>query len=223
MTRGSIKKRGSSWTAVYDEPSQDGKRKQRSKGGFATRREATRYLNDQLARIDGGSYSEPSKLTLRDYLETEWFPSVEATLRPLSLRRYRSTVKHHIVPHIGGIRLQQLSAGHLNGLYRRLEQDGLSPASRRLVHAVIGRALRDAERWQRVPRNVARLADPPARPQSRAIAWTDTELRRFLEHVQDDRLYALWRLAATTGMRRGELLGLTWRALDLDAGRSSNS
>lgn len=52
-------------------------------------------------------------------------------------------------------------------------------------------------------------------------SWTAGELRRFLEHVQDDRLFALWRLAATTGMRRGELLGLTWRALDIDAERLS--
>ena len=87
--------------------------------------------------------------------------------------------------------------------------------------AVIGRALRDAERWGRVTRNVARMADPPSRDGSRATAWTAGELRRFLGHVADDRLYAMWRLAATTGMRRGELLGLTWRALDLDAARLS--
>jgi integrase len=104
-------------------------------------------------------------------------------------------------------------------LYAELEQAGLSVATRRLVHAVIGRALRDAERWGRVPRNVARLADPPSRGQSRAQAWTAGELRRFLEHVHDDRLFAMWRLAATTGMRRGELAGLTWRALDLDGAR----
>jgi integrase len=50
----------------------------------------------------------------------------------------------------------------------------------------------------------------------RVKAWSARELRTFLEHVADDRLFALWRLAATTGMRRGELLGLTWRYLDLD-------
>jgi integrase len=61
------------------------------------------------------------------------------------------------------------------------------------------------------------MADPPALPRSRASAWTAGELRRFLEHVSDDRLAALWRLAGTSGMRRGELAGLTWRALDLDS------
>jgi integrase len=65
------------------------------------------------------------------------------------------------------------------------------------------------------------MADPPAAARSRAQAWTAKELGRFLEHVQDDRLFPLWRLAATTGMRRGELAGLTWRALDLDGVRLS--
>jgi len=72
-----------------------------------------------------------------------------------------------------------------------------------------------------VPRNVARLADPPTRAGSRASAWTASEVRRFLDHIEGERLFALWRLAATTGMRRGELAGVTWRALDLDASRLS--
>jgi integrase len=123
------------------------------------------------------------------------------------------------VPAIGATRLQALRGGHLNALYAQLERDGLSVSTRRLVHAVIHRAMRDAVRWSLLVRNPAAMADPPKPPESRATAWTARELRRFLEHVADDRLFALWRLAATTGMRRGELAGLTWRALDLDAGK----
>lgn len=103
----------------------------------------------------------------------------------------------------------------------RLEQAGLSVSTRRLVHAVLHRAFRDAVRWGKLTRNPADMADPPSRGRSRAHAWTASELRRFLEHVADDRLAALWRLAATTGMRRGELAGLTWRALNLDGARLS--
>jgi integrase len=73
----------------------------------------------------------------------------------------------------------------------------------------------------RTTSNPAELADPPARGRSRAKAWTASELQQFLEHVAEDRLYALWRLASTTGMRRGELAGLTWRTLDLDGARLS--
>ena len=220
--RGHTYKRGTTWTVMYDEqPTDDGKRRQRSKGGFATKKEADRFLTDTLTRLDTGSYAAPSKLTVAEFLEREWLPAVEGTLRPLSVQRYRSVILLYIRPRIGSQRLQGLSGGTLNGLYAELEQAGLSVSTRRLVHAVLGRALRDAERWGRVPRNVARMADPPSRGGSRAQAWTAGELRRFLEHVASDRLAALWRLGATTGMRRGELAGLTWRALDLDNARLS--
>jgi integrase len=206
--------RGSTWTVVYDEQAGDTKRCQRTKGGFATKREAQRFLTDTLARIERGTYAQPSKLTVSDYLTGEWLPAIQDTLRPLSHDRYARVVRLYIKPRIGATRLQALSGGHLNAMYAALEASGLSVATVRLVHAVLSRALRDAERWGRVPRNVARMADPPVRGRSRAQAWTAGELRRFLEHVQDDRLFALWRLASTTGMRRGELAGLTWRWLD---------
>ena len=130
-------------------------------------------------------------------------------------------VRLRVVPELGHLRLQALSAGNLNGLYRKLEQDGLSVSTRRLTHAVLHRSLRDAVRWGRLVRNPADMADPPAASRSKVQAWTASELRRFLAHVADDRLFGLWRLGASTGMRRGELGGLTWRCLDLDAGRLS--
>lgn len=218
---GHVYKRGTTWSVVHDEPSADGRRRQRTKGGFATKRDAQRYLTDALARIDGGVYTSPSKLTLGEYLTAEWLPAVEGTLRPLSFSRYRAVVRLYITPQIGAKRLQALSGGQINGAYADLERAGLSIATRRLTHAVLHRALRDAVRWGRLTRNPADLADPPSRGGSRAQAWTAGELRRFLEHVRDDRWFALWRLAATTGMRRGELGGLTWRALDLDGARLS--
>lgn len=218
---GHVYKRGDTWTVVHDEPSPDGKRRQRTKGGFRLKRDAQTYLTDALARIDGGVYSSPSKMTLGEYLTGEWLPAVEGTLRPLSVQRYRAIVRLYIVPQIGAKRLQTLSGGQVNGMYADLERVGLSVATRRLTHAVLHRALHDAVRWGRLTRNPANLADPPARGTSRAQSWTAGELRRFLEHVRDDRWFALWRLAATTGMRRGELAGLTWRALDLDGARLS--
>jgi integrase len=219
--RGHTYRRGKTWTVVYDEPTETGKRKQRSKGGFPTKKQAQRFLTDTFARIDGGSYAEPSKLTLADYLRNEWLPAVEGTLRPLSVAQYEQVVRLRIVPSIGHVRLQALSGGHLNRVYRELEEAGLSVSTRRLTHAVLHRALRDAVRWGKLTRNPADMADPPARGRPRITVWTASELSRFLERVRDDRLYALWRLAGTTGMRRGELLGLTWRALDLEGARLS--
>jgi integrase len=220
--RGHVRKRGASWTVVYDEGRDErGRRRQRSKGGFGTRRDAQRFLTDVLARFGDGSYTQPSKLTVRDFLENEWLPAIESTVRPLTFASYRVLVRLRVVPHLGNVRLQALTAGHLNTLYRTLEQEGLSVSTRRQTHAVLSRACKDAVRWGKLVRSPAALADPPSIPRTRVQAWTAKELSRFLEHARADRPFPLWRLASTTGLRRGELLGLTWRCLDLESGRLS--
>jgi integrase len=220
--RGSTRKRGQTWTAYWDagEDPGTGKRRQKTKGGFRTQKDAQRFLNDTLTSVAAGTYVEPSTVPLARFLESEWLPAVKRTVRPLTHRRYESIVRTYVTAReIGVVPLRALSAGHLNALYGELERDGLSIATRRLVHAVLRRGLADAVRWGKLPRNPVTQADPPALPRSRVQSWTASELRRFLTHVTGDRLFALWRLAATTGMRRGELLGLTWRALDLDSAR----
>jgi hypothetical protein len=100
-----------------------------------------------LARIGDGSYAAPSKLALGEFLTDEWLPAIEGTVRPSSHATYERLARKHISPHIGSVRLQALSGGHLNGLYRKLEQSRLSVAVIRGVHAVLHRGLRDAVRW----------------------------------------------------------------------------
>ena len=140
-------------------------------------------------------------------------------------------VEKYLIPNIGGIRLQALTPGHLNQLYRDLlasgrteREGGLSARTVRYCHTVLRRALEDGVRWGQLTRNVAALADPPRKSATKPkqmTTWTAEELRRFLTHVQDDRLFAAYRLLAATGMRRGEALGLRWADLDLDAARLS--
>lgn len=219
--RGSTRKRRSTWTAYWDayDP-ETGGRRQKSKGGFRTQKEAQRHLATVITATAAGEYVEPSKQPFARFLLDEWLPAIGGTVRPLTHTRYGEIVRNHVVKRdIGSVPLRVLSGGHITGLYTDMEQDGLSVGTRRLTHAVLGRALGDAVRWGKLSRSPAAAADPPAQPRSRVQSWTARELRAFLGQVEGDRLAALWRLAATTGMRRGELLGLTWRSLDLEGAR----
>jgi len=122
--------------------------------------------------------------------------------------------------------LQALIAADLNAFYAFLGREGrvngataLSPATVKRVHATLHRALRDATRWGMVSRNVAGLADPPrasAHHSAEVATWTGPEVAQFLELVAEDRLVGLWTLLATSGMRRGEAVGLRWADVDLD-------
>ena len=219
--RGSTRKRNDTWTAYWRvlDPA-TGEQRQRTKGGFRTQKAAQQHLATVLVNVHDGTYSEPSKQPLAVFMEKEWLPAVSGKLRPLTVSKYQQIINKHVRQRdIGAIPLRALSPGHLNALYAELDSEGLSVSTRRMVHHVIGRALRDAERWGKLSRNVSRRADPPSESQARAQSWSVRELRQFLDHVQDDRLYPLWRLAATTGMRRGELLGLPWRCVDFEASR----
>ncbi len=217
--RGSVIRRGRTWSAVYDEPTADGTRRQRWRGGFATKREAERALSDALARIGSGGYIEPSRLSFGAYLVDQWVPSIRASIRPSTLTRYKLDVERKLVPRLGAVRLQRLTGAHLDEVYAELLERGLSPASVRHCHSVARRALRDAIRNDLVPRNVADAATPPRVARKELSVWTADELRTFLAAVDDSRLYAAWWLLGTAGLRRGEVLGLRWQDLNLDTRR----
>jgi integrase len=126
------------------------------------------------------------------------------------------------------VRLEKLSGAAINSLYAKLAQSGkrdgtsgLSAFSIRHVHAVLHRALKDAVRWGRLSRSPADTADPPriGGDAHEMRTWSVQQLKAFLEATRDDRLHALWHLLALTGTRRGEVLGLRWEDVDLEAGR----
>jgi integrase len=223
--RGGTRKRGTTWTwylGVVDPAT--GRRRQLSKGGFRTKREAQAALNEAMAALRSGTFVEPSRLTLGAFLTEQWLPTTRAAVRPTTWATYRIYAEAQVVPMLGHVPLQALTAAHLNRLYadlaehgRRDGRGGLKPKSVRHVHVLLHKALSDAVRWGLVARNVADAADPPRVPRQERGAWSAEELRAFLEATSEDRLAAMWLLFATTGMRRSELLGLPWRAVDLEA------
>ncbi len=230
--RGHVRKRGNRWAVVYDEGiNENGRRVQRWRSGFATKREAEDALTKILNTIAEGEYVKPTADTFGVFLD-EWLETVEHELRPSTFASYTSMVTKHIKPRLGGVKLQKLSALKLNSAYAGMLRDGflhaketrgLSPRTTRYAHTIIRKALADAVGWNLIPRNVADAANPPKKVQRSKKTWLADELRRFLEHVRDDRLYAAFLLAATTGLRRGELLGLSWSSLDLDGSKLSVS
>jgi integrase len=222
--RGHIAKKGNRYYVVVDEPTEDGRRRRRWHGSWTTKKEAGTALTAILGKIDSGSYVPPSAATLGGFLVDEWLPAMRTRLRPSTIGSYETIVGAYVVPRIGDVKLQRLTPARLNVFYAGLLDDGakrgggLSPTSTRNVHRVLHRALADAVRWDRLPKNPADFADPPRTGRGEMVTWTAAELRAFLAHSDGDDLAALWRLLASTGLRRGEALGLRWADIDLDGG-----
>jgi integrase len=223
--RGSVfrRKGRKAWSVIVDmgrDPG-TGRRKQQWHNGYRTKREAERAMTEIMGRLERSEYVAPSKVTVERFLTEKWLPSVKTTVRPSTFAIYRAVANGHVLPYIGDKRLQQLHPADLDALYATLTERGLAPKTVRNVHSLMRSALRDAVTWGNVTRNVASLAKPPRVTRTDMRTWNAHELRAFLDHVADDRLFAAWLLLATTGMRRGEALGLHWRDVSLDRARLS--
>jgi integrase len=202
------------------------KRQQRWHPAQRTRKAADTELVRILGQIDRGAYVEPSKLTVQAFLEG-WLVAMRGKIEDNSLENYEDYARAQVYPRIGHLLLQPLTAGQLRSFYvaladhgRRDGKGGLKPKTVKNIHAFIHRALEDAVDQGLVTRNVASLksARPDAVPKAERPVWEPQELRRFLAAMAADRLAALWHLDCTTGLRRSELLGAPWPALDLETG-----
>jgi integrase len=206
----------------------DGRRRQKWHGGFRTSKEADVARAKLVNEIHTGSYVIPASTTMTQWVRASWLPMTEARVKPSTFDSYRRNMELHVLPVLGSKPLQQLTPPMLNALYAKLASGNsrkpLSAKTISYIHTTIHKALEDAVDAGLLARNVADRAKPP-RPSRRSTngfqAWEPHELVRFLEHVRGTRLGAIWRLAAMTGMRRGEILGLRWADLDLDAARLS--
>ncbi len=216
------------WQYVVDlgDHPDTGKRRQRRKRGFSTQSEAAAALDEARRAIEaGGLLFDVEHMTFVEYLD-HWLDGLPQTgIKARTMSDYRNETRRYIRPHMGDVKLTKLTPLHLERLYRTLMEKGgkngrpLSPATVLRIHRVIRKAIGDAERKGILQRNVARLADKPSTSQldTERPAWTPEELSTFLAAAKDEELFALYRLAALTGMRRGELCGLRWEDVDLDA------
>ena len=182
-----------------------------------TRQEVSRKLPAALRDKEAGLPVLPERQSVAQFL-TQWMEVARPTIRHSTFVRYEVYIRLHAIPIIGRVRLTRLTPQQLQDLYTKKLAEGLSPTSVRHLHSVLHRALKQALRWNLVARNVSEAVDPPRRASSEYQALTLEEVKRYLEAAREDRLEALYVLAVTTGMRRGELLGLHWRAVDLDQG-----
>lgn len=218
------------WYVVIDVGvDETGRRRQKWHGSFRTRKDAEIARAKLVDDLHTGSYVVPARTTLSEWITDSWLPMTAARVKPSTLHSYRRNLEIHVLPVLGGKTLQHITPTMLNALYAQLASDDgardpLSAKTISYIHTIIHKALADAVDTDLIARNAADRAKPPRpsrRSSTRIQSWDADELRAFLAHVASARLEAVWRLAAMTGMRRGEVLGLRWADVDLDNARLS--
>lgn len=234
--RGHVQKKGKNWyvVLVFDSIEENGVVKEQKKwisvrkelglNKPATKRQAQELLVRKLHELQEGTYIEPSEITVKELLE-QWIKLyAEPNLRPSTCAKYKAHIKNHIVPAIGRLEVATTKPLHIEKFLvskktgGRLDgkDGGLSNSTIMDLYKILRGAFESAVKWELIPRNIMDSVTPPKHEKAIPKVWTPDQVKCFLSSIREHRLYPLYSIALSTGMRRGELLGLRWPDIDWD-------
>jgi integrase len=183
-----------------------------------TKKEARDALRAALKKLDEGIDRGAPAQTLGEFLERWLADTVRPRLAPKTHKTYRELMRCHVIPSLGKTRLDRLTAPQVAALLREKGDEGLSPTTVNHIRSVLRNALNRALKWNLIVRNPVVLTDPPRQERRRVVPLAPGEARAALDAARGHRLEALFTVALFLGLRQGEILGLRWTDVDLDAG-----
>ena len=184
-----------------------------------TQAEVQEKLRAFQADMHAGTMADTEGLTVTAFM-VRWADHKEREgLKPNTVQSYRDTARLYITPYIGRVKLEKLRPLDVEHMLSKMQKDGKSAVNRRYALRILSMALRQAVRWQMLPRNVADVISPPKAERPEMKTWTPEQVATFLDATQLHRLYAALYLSLMTGMRRGEVLGLKWEDVDFERSR----
>jgi integrase len=175
-------------------------------------------LKQLRRKIDDGLVLKDEGVKVTEQFD-RWFNDVmRHQIAPSTFSNYQTVVRMHILPQLGNKRLLDLTVSDIDKLLSAKTDSGLSPSTVRRIRAILAQCLDQAIRWELVVRNVAKLSRSPKSVRTEGRSLSPDQARHLLETLKGHRNEALYALMLSTGLRRGEALGLMWKDFDRDAG-----
>jgi integrase len=206
------------WVGMYTVQTIDGKKKKAVYG--KSKKEVRAKLTEAIANRDKGLVFDAGNLSVGEYLD-RWLQGIEDSIGERTWKRHESIVRLHLKPAIGSTKLAVLSPLQVQSLYRAKSRTHLAPGSVKRIHTTLHKALKQAVRWQMIPRNPCDSVDAPKGYRGEIKPFDKEQVKTLLATAKETqpRLFALYVLGVTTGMRQSELIGLQWSDFCLPADR----
>ena len=225
--KGHLKERSPGhWAIIIDVPDPiTGKRRRKWHSFKGTKREAQIECARLISALQAGTYLEPSKTTLAQFLD-RWLEHIKSQVSPKSHSRYSELARKNIVPLLGSTILTKLRAEAIDAAYakalasgRRDGKGGLSPQTVTHMHRVLKKAIGQAVKWELLIRNPVDAASPPKANRSKMNTYDLDQTAELIEAMRPTRMLVPTLLAVLCGMRRGEIAALRWKNVDLTTGQ----
>jgi integrase len=204
-----------------------GNRRRRWHSFIGTKREAQIECARLISEMSAGTYLEPAKMTLAQFLE-QWLANIKASVSPRSHERYEEIAKKNLIPLLGAIHLTKLKPIQVSAAYtkalangRRDGKGGLSPRTVHHMHRLLKQALAQAGRWQLLIRNPVDAVDPPKVERHPMTTYDMAQTVAAIEAMRGTLMFIPAVLGLLCGMRRGEISALKWRSVDFTTGQIS--
>lgn len=227
--KGHIRERSpGKWAIVLDVGEPDpktGKKKRKWHSFTGTKRQAQSECARLIAEITSGGYVEPTKQTVAEFL-AEWLKFIKPTVTPKTHERYTEICEKNVGPLIGEVALAKLKTDRIDAAFskaltegRRRAGGGLAPRTVHHMHRVLIKALNQAVTWDRLAKNPATATTPPKVERVKMLAYDADQTATLIEAFRPNRMFIPMLLAVMCGLRRGEILALRWRHVDLSDSR----
>lgn len=222
---GTIRRRSDGrWEARFTVGRDPGTGKQVQKSVYGkTQAEVRKKLQAACSALDNGLYIEQEKITLGQWLDIWLEAYVKKEVKPLTFKTYQEQCSNHLKPSLGAVRLSALNAHSIQTMYNKLEagtkeKPGLSPKTIKNIHGVLHKGLAKAEELRYIPFNPSAACTLPRMERKEIKPLEESTIADFLGALEKKRFQNLFLVTLFTGMREGEILGLTWGCVDFEQG-----